>query len=260
MRNNSFAKYTIWTLIFTLAALHALPARAGLLDAVKEQVLSGTSGTSGTSAKSTASSLSDSEVIGGLKEALNTTVKKSVSMLGAEGGFLNTPSVRIPMPDSLTAAEKIARSLGQDKLADEFIATMNHAAEQAAGETASIFLNAIKSMSFDDARAILNGSNDAATAYLRKTSTGDLTERIRPIVEKATKAAHVTDTYKNFVGSLSQLNPLMSAKASDLDGYVTDKTIEGIFTVMAKEEASIRANPAARTTDLLKKVFGSTTR
>ncbi|UZP66107.1 DUF4197 domain-containing protein [Desulfovibrio mangrovi] len=240
--------------IFLLVLSSVTPIRAGLLDAVKEQVLSGSTSTT------TSSPLTDSEVIKGLKEALRKTVDNSVSMLGRDGGFLNTPSVRIPMPDSLRTAEQAARALGQNQLADEFIATMNHAAEQATKETASIFFNAISTMSFEDARAILNGPDDAATAFFRKTSTGDLTTRIRPIVEKATEATNVTASYKKFTGTVSQLNPLLRTGSADLDGYVTDKTVDGIFTIMAQEEAEIRANPAARTSDILKKVFGSVAR
>lgn len=243
------------SIMVCIVVLAASPGKAGLLDTVKSQIL-----TSGSTTPVSQANLSDSEVIKGLKEALHTTVDNSVSYLGKSGGFLNTPSVRIPVPDSLKTAEQLARSLGQGELADNFIATMNDAAEKATKETASIFFDSISKMSFDDARSILNGPKDAATSYFRKTSTDTLSTRIRPIVEKATEAVHVTDSYKKFASKLKVLSPLMEPKAADLDGYVTDKTIQGIFTIMAQEEASIRTNPAARTTDLLKKVFSATSR
>ncbi len=238
--------------LITALVLCTSPLRAGLLDTLKNTVLSGSGSTTATGA------LTDSEVIDGLKEALRTTVSSSLNMLSTSGGFLNTPSVHIPVPDSLKTAEQLARSLGQDKLADQFITSMNSAAEQAAGETASIFMDAIGKMSFADARSILNGPSDAATGYFKRTSTDALTTRIRPIVEKATSAAKVTESYKNFTAKLKLLSPLMNTGTTDLDGYVTGKTVDGIFTIMAQEEAEIRSNPAARTTDLLKRVFGST--
>ncbi len=237
-----------------LLLVSVLPLSAGIMDTLKQTVMPGSQSTGTQAAQS---GLSTGDITQGLKEALRTTVGNSVSFLGKDGGFLNTPSVRIPMPQHLQAGEKIARSLGQDALADNFIQTMNSAAEQATKETASIFYNAISEMSFDDARAILNGPKDAATRYFQRTTTDDLTTRIRPIVEKSTEKTNVTGAYKNYAGKLKSLSPLMDASAMDLDGYVTEKTIHGIFTIMAEEEAKIRTNPAARTSDILKKVFGS---
>jgi len=220
-----------------------------LQDAIPESVTKAVSPSS--------SGLSTTDIVAGLKEALVKGASNASSSLGALGGYLDNPLVRIPMPDSLAKVEKAARMAGQDQLADEFITSMNRAAEQAAPEALDIFTKAIKAMTFQDAKAILNGPDDAATRYLEKTSSGDLMERFRPIVEKATASVGVTRRYKELTGGLSSLASLTGTQVDDLDGYVTDKAVAGLFAVMAQEEKDIRENPAARTSDLLKKVFGS---
>ncbi|BBD07453.1 DUF4197 domain-containing protein [Desulfovibrio ferrophilus] len=248
---------TILILVAIVIGLSPVAARGGWLDTVKEVapvIIDDGGSKTGTSATS---ALSSDEVISGLKQALNVAVDKATSSLGSPGGYLDNLDVRIPMPSSLTRAEQMARGLGQDKLADEFITSMNRAAEQAAPETVSIFSNAIRKMSFADARAILNGPDDAATKYFERTSSAALIKRIRPIVEKATDSVGVTSKYKSFMGGVSTLGAVTGMQVDDLDGYVTDKATEGLFLMMAREEKMIRDNPVARTTDLLRKVFGS---
>jgi len=231
------------------------PLHAGLsdlLDTLKDSV-------SGTDATSTAvaSGLSNDEMISGLKEALGKGTQYAVDNLGKEGGFLNNARVRIPMPKSLSWVEKTLRALRQDKLADEFVASMNHAAERAVPEAAAVFGAAIQQMTLEDARGILNGPDDAATQYFRKTSSAALTEKMRPIVEQATAATGVTASYKNMMSRAGGMTSLLSSSATDLDGYVTAKTLDGLFLMVAEEEKRIRENPLARSTELLKKVFGS---
>jgi hypothetical protein len=161
------------------------------------------------------------------------------------------------MPDSLAWVEKSLRSVGQDELADEFIATMNHAAEQAAPEAAAIFGDAIRQMSVQDAKDILGGSEDAATQYFR-THTGDeLARKMRPIVESATANTGVTSAYKNMTAQAGGVTSLLPADVTDLDGYVTDKTLDGLFLMIAREEKRIRENPLGYSSDLLQKVFGA---
>ncbi|MBU1001479.1 MAG: DUF4197 domain-containing protein [Proteobacteria bacterium] len=251
-------KLNILVLLAVMVALTPLAARGGWLDKVKEVapvIMDGGSGSS-----KTVTNLTSSEVISGLKEALNVAVDKATSFLGSPGGYLDNLEVRIPMPASLTKAEQLARTLGKDKLADEFITSMNRAAEQAAPETVSILSDAISKMSFDDARAILNGPDNAATKYFERTSSKALMARIRPIVEKATDSVGVTSKYKSFTGGVSALGAVTGMQVDDLDGYVTDKAVAGLFVVMAREEKQIRENPVARTTDLLRKVFGSSSK
>ena len=199
----------------------------------------------------------DSEMIAGLKEALNKGTQFAVDNLGKEGGFLDNEKVRIPMPSSLAWIEKTLRTLRQDRLADEFVASMNHAAEQAVPEAAAIFGDAIQQMTLEDARGILTGPDDAATQYFRRTTSDALTAKMRPIVEQATSRTGVTANYKKMTEQAGGLTSLLSTEATDLDGYVTEKTLDGLFLMVAEEEKRIRENPLARTSDLLKKVFGS---
>ena len=202
-------------------------------------------------------SLSNTEMVAGLKEALNEGTQFAVDSLGKEGGFLDNSKVKIPMPDSLSWVEKSLRTLHQDELADEFIDTMNHAAERAVPEAAVIFGAAIRNMSIEDAQEILTGPGDAATQYFRTSTQAELTERMRPIVEEATAQTGVTSAYKNMTARAGGLISLLPSDATDLDGYVTSKTLDGLFIMIAEEEKKIRENPLARSTDLLKKVFGA---
>ena len=231
------------------------PLHAGLSDMFDK--LKGS--VSGKAPDSTAamSALSNDEMISGLKEALGKGTQYAVDNLGKEGGFLDNASVRIPMPKSLSWVEKTLRTLRQDELADEFVASMNHAAERAVPEAADVFGDAIQQMTLEDARGILSGPDDAATQYFRKTTSATLTEKMRPIVEEATAATGVTSSYKNMMSKAGGMTSLLSSDATDLDGYVTEKTLDGLFLMVAEEEKRIRQNPLARSTDLLKKVFGS---
>lgn len=240
-------------LAFVLAV--ATPASSGWLDVAKD--IAGKTVSDDSQSSSAQSSLTDTDIISGLKEALGKAVDNAIGSLGQSGGYLNNLDVKIPMPDSLQTAEKAARAVGQDELADEFIASMNSAAEQAVPETVAIFTEAIKNMSFDDARSILNGSDDAATSFFKENSSAALFDMILPIVEKATDAVGVTSSYKSMMSSVTMFGNAVGMETTDLDSYVTDQAIAGLFTVMADEEKAIRENPAQRTTDLLKKVFGS---
>jgi len=203
--------------------------------------------------------LTNSEMITALKEALDKGTRFAVDSLGREGGFLDNSQVRIPMPESLSWVEKSLRSLGQDQLADEFVTTMNRAAEQAVPKAAAIFGEAIQSMSMEDAKAILSGPDDAATSYFRAHTEAALSEKMRPIVTQATEKAGVTSTYKRMMENTGGFTSFISSDAKDVDGYVTGKTLDGLFLMIAEEEKKIRENPLARSTDLMKKVFGAYT-
>jgi len=201
--------------------------------------------------------LTNAEMVSGLKEALGKGTQFAVDSLGTDGGFLNNSAVKIPMPDSLSWVETSLRTLHQDELADEFIDTMNHAAEQAVPQAAAIFGEAIENMSVEDAQGILTGPDDAATQYFRTHTGAALTAKMRPIVEEATARSGVTSAYKNMTARAGGMTSLLSGDAMDLDGYVTDQTLDGLFLMIAAEEKKIRENPLARSTDLLKKVFGA---
>jgi len=199
--------------------------------------------------------VSSSEVAEGLKEALRVGTKKSINVLGKKDGFFKDQSVKIPMPEKLKQVDKLLRNTGQKKLADQFIETMNRAAEKSVTATIDIFVDAIKRMTLKDAVDIYKGREDEATRYFRKTSGADIQKTIHPIVSDATQKTGVTSNYKKIAGKVRKLHPSLASSMPNIDDYVTEKTMDGIFHKIAKEEALIRKDPAARTTDILKKVF-----
>ncbi len=214
------------------------------------------------------SNLPTSDIAAGLKEALANGTTNAINSLGRNGGFWNNPNVRIPLPGKLDQAGKLARQLGQGAKVDAFELSMNRAAEKAVPQVAQIFGDAIRKMTLSDARGILTGGDRAATDYFRRVAGDALTTRIRPIVAKATSSVGVTQKYKSFTSgsSAGALGDMLgkfggsdsnnAGSSLDLDDYVTKQTINGLFTEIGAQEQSIRSNPGARTTDLLKKVFG----
>ena len=201
--------------------------------------------------------VSDSEIAGGLKEALSKGLKSAVDTLGRDNGFLDDVRVKIPLPNSLQKLEKALRVAGQGKAVDEFVVSMNHAAEKAVPVAFDVFVEAVKKMSFDDARQILfSGQADSATQYFRRTSEENLRGKFRPIVEEFTAKTGVTGNYKAMVGKAGFAAQLLGKDATDLDGYVTQKALDGLFFMVGEEEKKIRTDPIGRTTSLLKKVFG----
>lgn len=248
-------------LTFTLTLLVSLPsARAGLLDMLGF----GKVATNAAAAAAISNApLSQEQIAQGLKEALGKGVQQAVARLGHEGGFLTNANVKIPMPKQLRMAEASLRILKQDHLANEFVATMNHAAEQAVPAAAGAFGEAVQGMTMADAKAILAGTNNAATEYFRRTTETNLYAKFLPIVKKATDQAGVTSAYKQLVekagptGSLGSFGrSRLGDEPADVDAYITSKALDGLYKMVAEEEKRIRENPAARTTELLQKVFG----
>lgn len=232
---------------------------AGLFDFLKPRRASYQ--TSAVPATVSLADLSQDQMTRGLKEALGKGVQQAVASLGKTDGFLKDANVKIPMPESLQKVEKTLRLLRQDKLADEFVTTMNRAAEQAVPEAAAVLGDSVKQMSITDAKSILTGTNNAATQYFRRTSETNLHARFLPIVKAATEKAGVTSSYKRMTdkasGGFGGLAGSLGVQAPDLDDYVTRKTLDGLFLKIAEQEKLIRENPVARTTDLLQKVFGA---
>jgi len=219
-------------------------------------------------AQTTFADLSQAQMVQGLKDALAKGLQAAIANLGHDGGFLTNLNVKIPMPEKLQTVEKTLRATKQDKLADDFVATMNHAAEQAVPEAGSVFADALKQMTIEDAKAILSGPNDAATLYFQKTTQTNLYAKFYPIVQKATAQTGVTAAYKNLMekanvgqglGSIGSAlsGSLLGKESMDIDAYVTNKAMEGLFKMVAAEEQQIRQNPAARTTATLQQVFGA---
>ena len=200
--------------------------------------------------------LSNKETASGLKEALTRGADVAVDQLGKPNGFLGDKRVRIPLPESARAAEKMMRTLGMKKQADELIETMNHAAEMAVVEAKPILTNAVKSMSFDDARGILTGGDQAATEYFRRTTSNDIAAKFLPIVKKATAKVGLAAQYNQYAGQASKLG-LIDKKDADLDTYVTHKAMDGLFLMIAEQEKAIRKDPVGTGSALLQKVFGS---
>lgn len=205
---------------------------------------------------SAAAAASKTETADGLKAALNQAVTTAVTTLGKPDGFMGNPAVRIPLPGKLDKAAKKLRKLGMAKQTDALELAMNRAAEAAVPEAKALFVDAIKQMSVADAVALLRGPEDAATQYFRGAMSGKLTERFQPIVTKATESVQLAKQYNDVAGRASSLG-LIDQKDASLDAYVTRKAMDGLFLVMAREEAAIRKNPLGQASALLRKVFGS---
>ena len=203
-------------------------------------------------------SLSDLDISRGLREALNKGVRNAVDDLGRRNGFLDNSRVRIPLPRELQRTEKALRAVGQGRRVDEFIESMNHAAEEAVPVALDIFVDSIMQMTFDDARQILfSRQDDAATQFFRRTSEDRLRDEFRPIVERFTEQVGVTQKYKQMMGRYGFLGRVVGQDASDIDGYVTEKALDGLFLLIADEEQRIRRDPVGRTSAILRAVFGA---
>jgi len=194
------------------------------------------------------------EVVKGLKEALSIGADSSVKKLSAADGFFKNTAIKILMPPEAVKVESSLRKVGAGKLVDDAIVTMNRAAESATADVKDIFFEAIKNMTINDGMKILKGDSIAATRYLKSSTTAQLTQKIRPIVEIALKKVNATkywgDLFKEYNRfAIKKINP-------DLAAFVTEKTIDGLFFSIGEEEQKIRKDPAAQVTDLLKKVFG----
>ncbi|MGI9335117.1 MAG: DUF4197 domain-containing protein [Gammaproteobacteria bacterium] len=214
----------------------------------------------GTGSGAASAVLSNDEIVAGLKEALAQGAEQSINALGRHDGFLGDASVRIPVPEKLRPVESALRTVGQSRYADEFITTMNRAAERAVPEASAILGDAIRQITLPEARNILNGPDDAATQYFREVGENRLVANMLPIVKEATSRTGVTASYKSLVDRAGPLAALANMDATDIDRYVTGKALDGLFLLIAAEEKRIRENPLARSTELLKKVFGSVSR
>ncbi|MFN4085644.1 MAG: DUF4197 domain-containing protein [Spirosomataceae bacterium] len=200
--------------------------------------------------------LTQNEVVNGLKEALSQGATLGAQLASQEGGFQRNPLIRIPLPTELQQADRTLRSLGLGPQVDQFLLAMNRGAEQAAKEAAPIFIQAIRQMTITDAMAILRGEKDAATQFLRRTTGQQLMAAFQPVVKKALDQTLASKYYGDIATTYNRV-PLVKKINPDIQQYATEKAIDGLFLLVAQEEAKIRENPMARTTDLLKKVFGS---
>jgi hypothetical protein len=194
-------------------------------------------------------------VASGLKEALTVGTKNAVGLLSKKDGYFGNEAVKILLPESVRRVAEVLRMAGYRKEVDAFVLSMNRAAEKAAPKAANIFAGAIREMSIDDAQKILNGGNTAATEYFKSKTSAKLFEAFKPDISKSMNEVGVTKAYKDMVGRYTTLMPFAKMESLDLDTFVTKKSLDGLFYEVGQEEAKIRTNPAARTTELLKKVF-----
>jgi hypothetical protein len=201
------------------------------------------------------STLPDGTVSAGLKEALQVATQKSVALTGRANGYFGNAAIKILMPEKLQTVESGLRMVGYGPQLDEFVLSMNRAAEQAAPAAQKIFIDAITGMTFDDAKKILSGGNTSATEFFKAKTTDQLTAAFRPVVDKTMSQVGVTRQYQALIGRFDAI-PFARAQAFDIDGYVVNKALDGLFHVVGEQETLIRTNPAARTTALLKEVFG----
>ena len=201
-----------------------------------------------------ASGLSSDEITAGLKEALQVGTEKAVGLVSQPDGFYKNPAIKIPLPESVEKADKWLRAAGYGEKIDAFELSMNRAAERAAPEAKSIFWDAISDMNFDDAQKILNGRDNEATLYFKDKTTGQLQEVFKPIVKDAMGEVGVTRSYQELSDKIASM-PFAKSASFDLDQYVTDGALDGLFKMLAEQERQIRTQPTARVTDLLQKVF-----
>ena len=195
------------------------------------------------------------EAANGLKEALIQGTSKGVDVLSQVDGYLKNPEIKIPFPPEAQNVEKKLRDIGLNKQVDQVVESLNRAAEKAAVEAKDIFIGSIKSLTITDAINIVKGEPDAATQFLKRETTTELTGKFSPIIENSLKEVNATKYWGDAVGAYNKI-PFVKKVNPDLKAYVTEKAIDGLFLMIAKEELNIRENPAARATDLLKKVFG----
>ena len=231
-------------LIFAIFLLFATTAYAGLLDDVMK-TLGGTS----------RGGSDDSTIISGLKEALSIGTDNAVKNVSQVDGYFGNQAIKILMPEKIQKVADILKNIGYQKQVDDFVLSMNRAAEKAAPQAASIFVGAIKEMTFEDARKILNGGDTAATDFFKSKTQDKIYSAFKPIISSSVDEVGVTHSYKEMMGKYETL-PFMSTTSIDLDHYVTTKAMDGLFYMVGQEEKKIRTNPAARVTDLLKTVFG----
>jgi hypothetical protein len=202
------------------------------------------------------SSLTNQDAARGIKGALSSGASSAIAKLGVPGGFLNNPKVKIPLPPALDELAKGMRLMGRGKDADELVATMNQAAEQAVPEAKVLLIGAVKSMSIQDAKKILTGGDDSVTQFFREKTSEPLAVKFLPIVKKSTDRVGLAQKYDQFASQGAKLG-LIKGDAANIEQYVTHKTLDGLYLMIGEEEHAIRQNPAAAGSAIVSKVFSA---
>jgi hypothetical protein len=247
--------------VITIAAIALFASQANALnmndlkDAVKAAGNNSTSTNTGASSSAGVGSLSNEETSGGLKEALTQGVGKAVASLGASDGFFGNDAVKIPLPKSLKKIQKGMKLMGMGKQSDELVLKMNRAAEAAVPEAKTLLVDSIKKMTLTDAKNILTGPQDAATQYFRKATSAQMAEKFLPIVQKATANVQLADSYNKYAEMGSKFG-VVKKEDANINQYITNKALDGVYYMVAQEEAAIRKDPLGQASSLLKKVFG----
>ncbi len=235
------------TLLMLLSGSALAGCQTTGLDATLQQVLAGAAG---------AGALSDGEIAAGLKEALNVGTARVVTQVGRHGGYFDDPAIRIPLPDDLRRVHEVLEPLGLGRHTAEVEETMNRAAERAAPEAREVFWQAIAELTIDDVRGIWKGPDDAATRYFRGKMTPRLTDRYTPIVLDALSAVGAVRAWDRMMANYEAV-PFVPDVKTDLTRYAVRGSLDGLFHYVGREEAAIRRDPAKRTTELLRRVFGA---
>ena len=230
-------------LLITLI-ISSLSVKSQILNQVKNVVQKSTGG------------LTQDEAASGIKEALTKGITKGVEMVSKENGYFGDVEIKIPFPSDAKVMEDKLRAIGMGKKVDEVVLSINRAAEDAAVKAKDIFVQAIKEMTVTDAINIVKGNDDAATQYLKTHTKAELTRQFKPVIQESLNKVNATKYWEDVVTSYNKI-PMVKKMNPDLTDYVTEKAIEGLFVKIANEEKEIRKNPAARTSEILKKVFGN---
>jgi hypothetical protein len=201
-------------------------------------------------------SLTSKDASSGLKAALSQGIDTAVTQLGATNGFLNDPKVSIPLPPALQKADKALRMIGMGKDADDLKVAMNHAAEAAVADAKPVFKQALTGMTLADAKGILSGGEDAGTQYFKKATSAQLLTRFKPIIAKETAKLQIAPLYDKYAGKAAKMG-LITTQDANLNDYVTQKALDGLFSRIADEERAIRKDPVGQSSAIIKKVFGA---
>ena len=201
-------------------------------------------------------SISGQDATSGLREALASGAQYAVDSLGRQDGFFGNAKVKIPLPESAQKVEKVLRKLGMGKQADELILTINRAAEAAMPEAKALLVDSVRKMSVKDAKGILTGGQDSATQFFKRSTSDHLRAKFLPIVTKATEKVQLAQKYDEYAGKGAQFG-LVKKEDANLDSYVTQKALDGLFVMIAEQEAKTRQNPAEAASAILKTVFGA---
>jgi hypothetical protein len=248
-------------IVISVLAVFVTHANALDLSTLKDAIKStgnnsNSTATAATGTTSGVAGLSNTEANGGLKEALTQGVGKAVASLGAADGFFGNKAVKIPLPKSLKKIEKGMKMFGMGKQSDELVLKMNRAAEAAVPEAKTLLVDSIKKMSLADAKAILTGPQDAATQYFKKATSAQMAEKFLPIVTKATENVQLADSYNKYAEMGSKFG-VVKKEDANINKYVTNKALDGVYYMIAQEEAAIRKDPLGQASSLIKKVFGA---